>query len=266
MFTELKGKIKKDILLYKIMEHVVLKNVILKNEPGTLKWEIIVPRDVYMCSDFLRCLIGETDENVEEVDILIGDTTTSEMTQNAVDALTKQKELVDLMYTFDNPPDEGVSVKTLKTQSDNIKKIYEEWETISSKNEIYDWLKPTNEILKTMYEYKNEISPAGWLSKHSFSDDPSLDFIEHCKKNRDSLARWMTYIEDVDISKNDDYAFRYTCVTGNLSLSKFIYEKGGGKGEGFDGLVDISVFNEEPLRLAKANRNTETVKWLNLLT
>jgi hypothetical protein len=80
-------------------------------------------------------------------------------------------------------------------------------------------------------------------------------FIHACSKGYIEVAQWLYKIKPtLDISAENEYAFRKACINGHLEVAQWLYQ--------IKPTLDISLYNEEPFRMACYNGHLEVAQWL----
>ena len=83
-------------------------------------------------------------------------------------------------------------------------------------------------------------------------------FSNACENGYLNVARWLLYIKsDINISDEEDYAFRYACQNGHLNVAQWLFSV---KPD-----INISAENEHAFCWACENDRLDMVEWLKTL-
>lgn len=83
-----------------------------------------------------------------------------------------------------------------------------------------------------------------------------------CAKGMVEVARWMLYNTKVNLSANDDLAFRNACEYNQLPVAQML--DGHSKRRGIE--IKIHIYNEYPFRKACRHGNLEFIEWLWIIS
>jgi hypothetical protein len=80
-------------------------------------------------------------------------------------------------------------------------------------------------------------------------------FIHACSKGYIEVAQWLYQIKPtLNISAENEYAFRMACINGHLQVAQWLYP--------IKPTLDISQYDEEAFRMACYNGHLEMAQWL----
>ena len=84
-------------------------------------------------------------------------------------------------------------------------------------------------------------------------------FSTACQYGQLDMAKWLLQIKpDIDISTNNDYAFRWVCYKGYLDIAKWLLQ--------IKPDINISAEDEFAFRWACLEGHIHIVKWFRLIT
>ena len=214
-------------------------------------WKINIPFMITMSSKYLEELIMyDIIEPCIEAEILVGDTSTSKMTEEAITKLQLLQKLSNCINKF-NCPLEGTSYEMLIEMKKKIKELYVKWKSIPS-SPIYDWLFPNPQMIKTIKNYENSKCPAGWYSTRKFLQNAQNEFEKLCEFGQLNIAQWFYSIKHI----NNNHAFIIACKNGHLEIAKWLHSLGG---------IDIHTYHKQIFTMACENGHLNIVQWLYTL-
>ena len=214
-------------------------------------WEVDCPIRIAKHFDYLSVMME--DEEAVRIGVMDGDTSTSEQTQQAVEAM---RCLLRLDAIIDEVNEGNKPLHEMYTLLPDVDLDYSQWKALSTKNEVYMWLAPSMELIrKVETNYTNHtLCPIAWMKTHDRSQcDSQKAFASECKEGHLELAQWLVSLGGVDIHAYDEGAFRGACYKGHLELAQWLVSLGG---------VDIHAYDEGAFRGACYNGHLELAQWL----
>ena len=212
-------------------------------------WEVDCPIRIAKHFDYLSVMME--DEEAVRIGVMDGDTSTSEQTQQAVEAM---RCLLRLDAIIDEVNEGNKPLHEMYTLLPDVDLDYSQWKALSTKNEVYMWLAPSMELIrKVETNYTNHtLCPIAWMKTHDRSQcDSQKAFASECKEGHLELAQWLVSLGGVDIHAYDEGAFRGACYNGHLELAQWLVSLGG-----------IDIHANEAFRWACGNGHLEVAQWL----
>ena len=139
-------------------------------------------------SQFIMDLgIGKDDNNVA---VMVGN---KDQVEQAISAFQYAVNFVGLIQRFETPSAEDK--EHLKALKKDINGQYVLFKKASSDNEVFDWLYPTNELMKVIHDYEKEVSVAGWYRGRELPEDFNHAFLTACIKGHEDIAKWLKTLD-----------------------------------------------------------------------
>lgn len=238
-------------------------------------WKLNVSKDIIKTSQYLNELVGlnsgndsDDSDETEMCEVMEGDTTTSEMTHQAIQKLQLLETLDKLVQQFNYPPSE-TSVQTLQEWKSEIINVFNKWNSLPD-SPIYKWLFPNQMMVMNVCD---EDSPAGWYRTHDLPSSFRDAFKNECYRGNEQIMKWIYHleVEDHEILFSSSYApkkneylqlfefFVICCQRGFESIARWLYDIQNTKPQF---VIDIHKYDEQTFRMACMYGNISIAKWL----